>query len=196
MVRLFHRHYAPAFWNRDALEGPCKGLTLREWEVGVILCSLPPAIRQALLAWLVAPTDGRWPAPSAAGACGCRAPALSASPRAPAPESFSRQRAAFAPGELRQPVRPLPTLLFDEVKAIRQTLDMSLDALDGITREMLLVAHGTRLRQVSAALGERCALGEIEALLRLTRREQPRVPAFLRTRWGGRWGAYFAGAGG
>ena len=172
MVRLFHRHYAPAFWNRDALEGPCKGLTLREWEVGVILCSLPLPIRQALLAWLVAPTDRRWPRP----------------------EGFSRQRASFAPGELRQPLRPLPTLLFDEVKAIRQTLDMSLDALDGITREMLLVAHGTRLRQLSAALGERPALGEIEALLRLTRREPPRLPAFLSTRWGGRWGAYFAGA--
>jgi hypothetical protein len=172
MVRLFYRRYAPAFWDRNALEGPCKGLTLREWEVSVILCSLPLAIRQMLLAWLIAPTDPRWPAP----------------------DSFSRQRSPFAPGDLRQPPKPLPVLLVEEIKAILQTLDMPLESLHGITRDLLLVAHGTRLRQLCGALGERLARQEIEAVLRVASQTRPRLPAYLSKRWGGRWAWYFSGA--
>lgn len=163
MVRLFYRRYAPAFWDRAALEGPCKGLTLREWEANVTLCSLPPAIRKALLAWLLTPTD---------------------------------RRAPTAAGDLRQPVRPLPRRLFDEINAVYQTLDMPLETLHGITRDVLLVTHGTRLRQIIGALGERPALQEIEALLRQVRQHQRRPASFLSTRWGGRWAWFFAEAGG
>ncbi len=160
MATIFARHYAPSPWNPQMLSGPCAALTLREWEVSVILCSLPPKVKQALLAWLIAPTDPGWPRP----------------------ESFSRSRLPFTEAELRQPARPWPAraskagenaetrfpqagqaegqpmLLWDEVKAIRQTLDMPLEELHGIARDLLLVAHGTRLRQVVEALGEPPAL--------------------------------------
>jgi hypothetical protein len=67
MTHIFHRQYAPALWNPDALEGPRRGMTLREWEVSVILCSLPRALKKALVPRLLAPTGPRWPAPPAAG---------------------------------------------------------------------------------------------------------------------------------
>jgi hypothetical protein len=66
MAQLFHRQYRPAPWNPDALEGPLKGLTLREWEVSVLLCSLPPTLKRALHAPLLASTAPRWPTPPAA----------------------------------------------------------------------------------------------------------------------------------
>lgn len=72
---------------------------------------------------------------------------------------------------------------------------MSLDALHDITRDLLLVAHGTRLRQVSAALGEACALKEIAEMTRPARPAEHRLATVLSTRWDGRWAAYFAGAG-
>lgn len=172
MARLFHRHYAPLFGNPDALQGPLKGLTLREWEASVVLCSLPLALEKALLTWLIAPTDPRWPRP----------------------DEFSRHLLPFTESDLRQPVKPLPKLLFAELKAIRHTLDMSLEALHGITRDVLLVALGTRLRQIVWALGEDRALKEIETLLRLTRQPPPRPAVDLSTRWGGRWAGFFAGA--
>ncbi len=173
MAHLFHRRYAPLAGNPQSLQGPIPGKTLREWEVSVILCSLPPVIRQALARWLIAPTDPRWPRP----------------------DEFSRHLLPFTERDLRQPIKPLPTLFFDEIKAIRQTLDMPLDTLHGITRDLLLVTHGTRLRQLVAALGEPRALQEIETMQRPPRQEQPRPAAYLRARWGGRWSAYFAGAG-
>ena len=67
------------------------------------------------------------------------------------------------------------------------------EALHGIARNTLLVARGARLRQVTAALGEACALQEIEALTRPARQEQPQPAAFLSERWGGRWASFFAG---
>jgi hypothetical protein len=170
MEPIFARQYARSFWNPEELSGPCPNLTLREWEVGVIRCSLPFSIRKALLAWLVAPTDPRWPAP--------------------VPDSFSRHLLPFTASDLRQPARPLPTLLLAEINAIRQMLDMPFEEFHGITRDLLLVAHGTRLRQVAEALGEERALGEIEAMQRPVRQEPPRPAATLSRRWGSRWSGY------
>ena len=93
MSTLFARHYAYSSWDPEELSGPCPTLTLREWEVSVILCSLPPAVQQVLSDWLIAPTDHRWlrlaPAPINE------------------PDAFTRHLAAFGVGELCQPVDTL-----------------------------------------------------------------------------------------
>jgi hypothetical protein len=154
MASIFARQYAPSSWNPQMLSGPCPALTLREWEVAVILCSLPNAIKKALLAWLIAPTDPRWPTP----------------------DSFSR--APFTADELCQPARPLPTPLWDEMKAVRQTLDTPFGDLHGIARDLLLVAHGTRLRQVIEAIGEPSALEAIAAMTRPPAPEPPRPAVY------------------
>ena len=170
MATIFARRYQPSRWNPDELSGPCRHFTLREWEVAVILCSLPLALRLALLDWLLAPPERRlWP--------------LSG--------NLSLTHAPFAEGELRKPLETLLDLFCDEVQAIFQTLDTPFEALHGIARDMLLVARGARLRQVTAALGELRALQEIEALTRPARQEQPPPAAYLSERWGGRWASFF-----
>jgi hypothetical protein len=175
MASIFARHYAPSRWNPQMPSGPCPGLTLREWEVGVLLCSLPPTIKQALFTWLITPTDPNWPRP----------------------DDFSRQAQPLTASDLRSQTHPLPTRLFEEAQAIRQTLDKSLEDLYGLARDFLLVARGTRLRQVVEALGEARALQEIEAMRRVTcwAQARPRPTGFFSTRWGGRWAGYFASAG-
>ena len=170
MVALFHRRYALARGNQHTLAGPMPGLTLREWEVRVILCSLPPSGQQALLAWLVAPTETFWPQP----------------------EGFSPQRLPFTASEVGQPAQPLPALFLAEIKAMRQTQDTSLKALHGISRDLLLVVHGTRLRQITAALGDERALKEVAATLRLASEARARARAALCKRWGGRWAWLFS----
>ena len=55
MASIFARHWTRTFWNPDEWNGPCPDFTLREWEASVILCSLPPALRLALLDRLSAP---------------------------------------------------------------------------------------------------------------------------------------------
>ena len=170
MATIFARQYARASWNPNELSGPCRDLTLREWEASVVLCSQAPALRSALFDWLSAPPEGR---------------------RWPLSDSFSRSRAPFVAGAVRQPVDTLLDLFYDELQAILQTLDAPFAALHGIARDVLLVARGARLRQVTAALGEARALQEIEALTRPARQEQTLPAAYLRERWGGRWANFF-----
>ncbi len=177
MAALFHRQYGPSLWDQNALAGPMEGLTLREWEVSVILCSQQPQIKRALCAWLIAPTAPNWPRP----------------------DTFTRHLLPFTESDLRSQAGQAEgptTRLWDVIKAIRQTLDMPYESLHGIARDLLLVTHGTRLRQVVAALGEAAALAEIDAMLRLAGPARTSPPVFLSTRWGGRWSAFFAGAGG
>lgn len=167
MATIFARRYAPSPWSPAELSGPCPDLTLREWEVAVILCSLPIEVEQALLDWLIAPTDHR---------------------RWPWPDSFPGHRPPFAEGELRKPVDTLCDLFWKEVKAVRQTLDFPFELLHGITRDLLLAAHGTRLRQLIRALGKRRALKEIQRMTHpdtappaLVTAERPRTP--VKTFW-------------
>ena len=140
MARIFYRQYPRCSWDPSEPEAPLPGLTLREWEVAVILCSQCPPIAEALRDWLEAPTDRqRWPAP----------------------DHFPAARAPFANSELSQPAEPLPELFYKEIKAIRQTLDFPIEAFCGPSRNALLGAHGQRLRWLVRRLGLRRALGEI-----------------------------------
>jgi hypothetical protein len=140
MARIFYRQYLRCPWDPGEPEAPLPGLTLREWEVAVILCSQRTQIADALRDWLEAPTDRqRWPAPS----------------------SFSSQRALLEVGEVAQPEATLPNLFYEEIKAMRQTLDFPIEAFCGINRDVLLAAHGQRLRVLVWGLGLRRALAEI-----------------------------------
>ncbi|HEY7357831.1 MAG TPA: hypothetical protein VH590_15240 [Ktedonobacterales bacterium] len=140
MARIFYREYARCAWDPGEYEAPLKGLTLREWEVSVILCSQREAVAEALREWLEAPTDHqRWPEA----------------------HSFPAQRALFEEGELKKPIETQLDLFYDEIKAMRQTLDFPIEAFCGISRNVLLAAHGQRLRWLVHALGLRRALAEI-----------------------------------
>ncbi len=143
MARLFARQRARCSWDPTEIEGPLKGASLREWEVGVILCSQYAEIDDALRLWLEAPTDRtRWPWP----------------------DDFSSQRALFTAEEARQSVANVVKLFHDEISAIRQTLDVPIEAFGGITRNVLLATHGQRLRWVVSLLGHKRALQEIARL--------------------------------
>ncbi|HEY7358917.1 MAG TPA: hypothetical protein VH590_20680 [Ktedonobacterales bacterium] len=140
MARIFYREYARCAWDPGEPEAPLPGLTLREWEVSVILCSQRDAVAEALRDWLEAPTDRqRWPAPS----------------------SFSSQRALLTDGEVAQPIETRLELFYQEIVAIRQTLDFPIEAFCGINRNVLLAAHGQRLRLLAWGLGLRRALAEV-----------------------------------
>ncbi|HLW02284.1 MAG TPA: hypothetical protein VKT82_26750 [Ktedonobacterales bacterium] len=143
MGRIFYRQYPRAFWEPLEWEGPLKDISLREWEIAVILCSQHREIDQALRRWLETPTDHqRWPWSN----------------------DFPRPRALFAVGELGQPVDALLGLFHDEIKTIRQTLDFPIEVFSGINRNALLAAHGQRLRWLVRRLGLRRALAEIAQL--------------------------------
>ncbi len=153
MARIFYRQYARCAWDPGEYEAPVKGLTLREWEVAVILSAQKRLIADGLRDWLEAPTDRqRWPAPT----------------------SFPAARAPFSEEEVAQPEKPLPDLLYDEIKAIRQTLDFPIEVFCGISRNALLAMHGARLRALVERLGLRRALAE---LARCTHPEQGRNAA-------------------
>jgi len=164
MATIFARRYEPSPWNPSELSGPCPDLTLREWEVAVILCSLPIEVEQALLDWLIEPTDHR---------------------RWPWPDTFQSHRQPFVADELGQPFDAACDLLWKEMKAIRQTLDFPFEVLHGITRDLLLMAHGTRLRQLTWAMGKRNALREIERMTQQKRQQAPpqRPPQRRRRLW-------------
>ncbi|HEY7356808.1 MAG TPA: hypothetical protein VH590_10090, partial [Ktedonobacterales bacterium] len=150
----------------------------REWEAGVALCSLPSALQKALVGRLTTP-----PAQP------------TRQPPRPSDEAAD-QGVSFAPGELRKPTETLGHLFGQQIKAIRRTLDTPLLALHGISRETRLVAQGARLRQISEALGERLALQELASLPEPEEPEPPQPAAYLGTRWGGRWAAFFASGAG
>ncbi len=56
-------------------------------------------------------------------------------------------------------------LLREELRAIRQTLDMPPEALSGLTRNGLLAAHGLRLRQLERWLWPFYTAREIKRLI-------------------------------
>ena len=147
MARLFYRQYGRCSWDPTEVEAPLKDMSLREWEVAVILCSQAEAIDQTLRDWLEAPTDHqRWPWPS----------------------NFSSRRGAFVLGELGQPEGVLLDLFGEEIKAIRQTLDFPIEAFCGINRNVLLAMHGQRLRWLVRRLGLKRALQQIAQFTRPT----------------------------
>ena len=119
--------------------------TQRQWEVLALLSTLSPLVREALYAWLIAPTDlNLWPPPV----------------------SFSRRRAPIDWDDVAEDV--LPTcgrLLLDELRAIRQTLDFPPEALSGLTRNGLLIAHAIRLRQLERWLCAPSAARQIRRLI-------------------------------
>ena len=140
MARLFYRQYGRCSWDPTEVAGPLQEASLREWEVGVILCSQYEEIDAALRDWLEAPTDHqRWPWP----------------------DSFSSRRDPFTRGEARQSVAKVLKLFHDEISAIRQTLDVPIEAFCGINRNVLLAMHGQRLRWLVSLLGRKRALLEI-----------------------------------
>jgi hypothetical protein len=140
MARIFYREYPRCAWDPGEYEAPLPGLTLREWEVSVILCSQRDAVAEALRDWLEAPTDHqRWPEA----------------------HSFPEARALFEAGEIAQPIETQLGLFYDEIKAMRQTLDFPIEIFCGISRNVLLAAHGQRLRMLVWGLGLKRALAEL-----------------------------------
>jgi hypothetical protein len=106
----------------------------RRWEVAALLSSLSPEVRAVLEGWLLAPTDyNRWP-----------------------PPVFQKYRQPLSWREKRGVSRgKVIALLYEEVRAVRQTLDFPPQGLSGLTRNGLLVVHGIRLRQLQTWLHPR-----------------------------------------
>ena len=124
---------------------PAQRAALRAWEVEVVLSPLSPIVRNALRPWLLAPTDPR---------------------RWPPPDTFEERRGPISPREAADHSRPTASqLLRDELKAIRQTLDLPPHALSGLTRNGLLAAHGLRLRQLEGWLWPFYAAKEIKRMI-------------------------------
>ena len=118
---------------------------LRAWEVEALLSPLSPMVRDVLRPWLLAPTDLR---------------------RWPPPETFEARRWAISPEEADDQARPTASkLLREELRAIRQTLDLPPEALSGLTRNGLLAAHGLRLRQLERWLWPFYAAREIKRMI-------------------------------
>ena len=122
-----------------------RGFAQRAWEVEVVLSPLSPVVRDALRPWLLAPTDSR---------------------RWPPLETFQERRFPISPKEAAGQTRPTACkLLREELRAIRQTLDLPPDAVSGLTRNGLLAAHGLRLRQLERWLWPFYAAREIKRLI-------------------------------
>ncbi|HLW03844.1 MAG TPA: hypothetical protein VKT82_34675 [Ktedonobacterales bacterium] len=122
-----------------------QGYTRRAWEVDALLSPLSPVVRDLLRPWLLAPTDLR---------------------RWPPPDTFEAQRWPISPEEADDQSRPTAsTLLREELRAIRQTLDLPSNTLSGLTRNGLLAAHGVRLRQLERWLWPFYAAREIKRMI-------------------------------
>ena len=116
----------------------------RVWEVQALLCTLDPAVREALFAWLIAPTDPhRWPPP----------------------DTFERRRWPLRPDEMDGQRPTASRLLRKELRAIRQTLDLPPEAASRLTRNGLLTVHAIRLRQLERWLWPFYAAREIKRLI-------------------------------
>ncbi|GEM_PF-1466204 len=153
--------------------GVCYALTLRRsarashawraWEVEAILSPLSPVVREALRPWLLAPADPR---------------------RWPPPETFEARRWPISPEEADDQSRPTAsTLLREELRAIRQTLDLPPEAVSGLTRNGLLAAHGLRLRQLERWLWPFYAAREITRMI-AQERENASAPGVYLDRTG------------
>jgi hypothetical protein len=116
----------------------------RRWEVAALLSSLSPEVREALHGWLLAPTDyNRWP-----------------------PPVFQKYRQPLSWREKQGASRGKGVaLLFEEMRAVRQTLDFPPQALSGLTRNGLLTVHGIRLRQLEGWLRPREAARAIKEMI-------------------------------
>lgn len=145
MALPFVRPLRPCSWLPTEWAGPLENYTLRECHVIFLLCTLHADVRKALLDWLIDSTDlRRWPPPA----------------------SFSSRRFPFAESDLRDKARPdYSKLLRDELSVIRQTLDFPPQALSGLTRYGLLVAHAIRLRQIIGAMSPKAAEQEIKHMV-------------------------------
>lgn len=121
------------------------GFARRAWEVDVMLSPLSPVVREALRPWLLAPTDQR---------------------RWPPLETFEVGRWAISQEEASDQARPTASkLLREELRAMRQTLDLPPNEVSGLTRNRLLVAHGIRLRQLEQWLWPFYAAREIKRMI-------------------------------
>ena len=119
--------------------------THRAWQVEVVLCTLSPQVRALLRPWLFAPTDPR---------------------RWPPPDTFAERRFPLSPEETADSSRPAAcTLLREELRAIRQTLDLPPQAISGLTRSGLLAAHGRRLRELEQWLWPFYAAREVKRMI-------------------------------
>lgn len=145
MAIPFVRSLRPCSWLPTEWAGPLPNYTLRECHVIFLLCTLPAGVYKALLDWLTDPTDlRRWPPPT----------------------SFSSRRCVLADSEvLHKTLDDYRELLHDELSVIRQTLDFPPQALSGLTRYGLLVAHAIRLRQIIRAMGPKAAEQEIKQII-------------------------------
>ena len=116
----------------------------RAWEVAALLSSLSPEVREALFLWLLTPTDyNRWP-----------------------PPVFQKYRQPLSWREKRGASKGKGiALLFEELRATRQTLDFPPQALSGLTRNGLLTVHGIRLRQLERWLHPREAARAIREMI-------------------------------
>ena len=123
---------------------PTTSRAQRTWEVDSLLSTLSPLTSDLLRPWLLLPTDLR---------------------RWPPPETFSEQRLPFDAQAADQTRPTACTLLREELRAIRQTLDLPPHALSGLTRNGLLAAHGARLRQLESWLWPFYAAREITRLI-------------------------------
>jgi hypothetical protein len=102
-------------------------------------------VQEALRAWLLAPTNlWRWPPP----------------------ETFSARLEPLRPEEYwGQPEAEACRLLWEELRALLQTLALPLEVQDRLTRNGRLVVHGIRLRQVEWRLWPRRAARKIEEMI-------------------------------
>ncbi len=132
--------------------GPSSGSTHKDegtfarrvWEVQALLCTLDPTVREALSAWLIAPTDPqRWPPP----------------------DTFERRRRPLRADEMDGQRPTASRLLCKELRAIRQTLDLPPEAASRLTRNGLLIVHAIRLRQLERWLWPFYAAREIKRLI-------------------------------
>jgi hypothetical protein len=138
------RRIPPARPGEDARRSP-PSPAQRQWMVRALLSTLSPQVRQALYAWLLAPTDPR---------------------RWPPPATFSARRLPLRRAEYwDQPPAVASWLLFQELRAIRQTLDLPVEAISGLTRNGLLVAHAIRLRQLEWRLWPRLTARQIKRMI-------------------------------
>lgn len=133
----FRRLPRPLSPDQPAPLVPTPDTAPRQWMVAALLSSLSPQVRQALQAWLLAPTDPeRWPPP----------------------ETFSTRRFRLRQEEFwDQPQAIACGLLREELRAMRSTLDLPPEAISGLARNGLLAMHAIRLRQLEWRLWPRFA---------------------------------------
>ena len=178
--RIFTRVPRSCSWVPTELAGPDDGLTLREWEVSIVVYALCPALRDLLREPLLDP---------ARPACARKQGRL------------PRQVLAFDEHLLRKGTLDAKR---DQMQAtlalIWQVLDAPPSLLTGLQRGLLLVGLSIRLRQLLDAFpgtaGARSPKHELRHALTalgvildpeadpLAHFQQPRRPSFWRWPWG------------